>query len=232
MKIYHYDNNKPIIVSDNTLKLTPHTWLTNGEIWEFDSLTYFYNLIDDSGNYNILDIGCQTGLYSLYAKYRPNCKFYAFDPFEKSIKCLQENLDLNQIKNVLTLNYALSDIEGETILNTCKSHNGLHTIGTPLRFNDVNQITIKTKTIDNMFYNQNIPVHFIKIDTEGFEYYILKGGIKTIKKYKPIIQLEWNKDNMKQCNVSEPLLNEMINELLYEKMIIINEELFIKPKNI
>ena len=76
-----------------------------------------------------------------------------------------------------------------------------------------------------------VVVDFIKIDTEGYEYYILKGGIKTIKKYKPVIQLEWNLINIEQCNVTEDMLNNLINEIEYKKHNIINEELIIIPQD-
>ena len=38
----------------------------------------------------------------------------------------------------------------------------------------------------------NIKPHFIKIDTEGFDEYVLLGMKKTIKKYKPIFLIEYN----------------------------------------
>ena len=78
-----------------------------------------------------------------------------------------------------------------------------------------------------MFYNNNIPVHFIKIDTEGWEYYILKGGENTIKKFKHVIQLEWYLLNMKQCNVAENDLVKLLNEFgYYEKSMVGDEKLF------
>ena len=84
--------------------------------------------------------------------------------------------------------------------------------------------------IYNLFYYKNISVDFIKIDTEGWEYNILKGGENTIKQYKPIIQLEWNEINMKQCNVDSHEFNEYLTTTLeYKRLHLINEELFIGP---
>jgi hypothetical protein len=116
-------------------------------------------------------------------------------------------------------------------LNTSKSHNGLHTLGKNIiRFNDAVPITIQVDTLDNIFYNNNIPVDFIKIDTEGWEYFILEGGEKTIQKYKPMIQLEWNNDNMKQCNVNMTEFSMYIDSIGYKKKNMIGDELFIVPK--
>jgi len=164
----------PIYVTDETIKLTPYTFHKNGELWEQKSLYHFFSKIDNK-NYNIVDIGGQSGLYSLYAKYLPNSTFYTFEPFTDTFKLLNDNLMLNKIANVRTYNIGLSNTSGLAILNTSISHNGLHTMGnTPLRFNDIKAIKIETDTLDNCFYHKNIQVDYIKIDTEGWEYNILK----------------------------------------------------------
>jgi len=99
------------------------------------------------------------------------------------------------------------------------------------RFSDIVKINIETDTIDNLFFHNNIPVHFIKIDTEGHEFNILKGALNTIKTYKPIIQLEWNFDNLKQNNVQPYMLSELIyTELNYKEICKTDEELIIGPK--
>ena len=82
------------------------------------------------------------------------------------------------------------------------------------------------------FFNKNIPVHFIKIDTEGWEYNILKGAGNTIKKYRPVIQLEWNITNMKECNVNEDDLSSLLKNYGYYEKSIANEEKLFYPKGI
>ena len=140
----------------------------------------------------------------------------------------QENIALNSISNVFTFNIGLSNIAGDTILNTSISHFGLHTLGNkPLRFNDIKPVKIQVDTIDNLFYTRNIPVNFIKIDTEGWEYFILLGAEKTIIKYRPVIQLEWNIINMKQCNVKKKKLRKLLKKYGYfEKEMVEEEKLF------
>ena len=228
-KQYYYFNstNYPIVVTKNTVDITPYTFQKNGQMWENKSLYQFYSCID-SKPYNIIDIGAQSGLYSLFAKYLPNSTFYSFEPFIDTFNCLNDNLKLNKITNVKTYNIGISDNIGTSILNTSIEHNGFHTMGNnPLRFSDIKPITIKISTLDECFYNKDIPVHFIKIDTEGWEYNILKGGEKTIEKNKPIIQLEWNITNMKQCNVSEIDLINLLNKYdYYEKSMADEEKLF------
>ena len=74
---------------------------------------------------------------------------------------------------------------------------------------DYREIEIKTRTLDSFEYEPD----FIKIDAEGSEPYILHGGMKTIKKWKPTIMIE----EMKDYDYSSILL-----PLEYEK---------IKPEN-
>jgi FkbM family methyltransferase len=46
---------------------------------------------------------------------------------------------------------------------------------------------VEMRTLDSFKFKN---VDIIKIDTEGFEFPVLQGAVKTIKKYKPIIQVE------------------------------------------
>ena len=229
---YYYNSNQPIKISDNTKKIANTSFLDNGSLWEYNSIIYFFNLIPKDKPVNIIDIGANVGLYSLYAKYLSNAHFYSFEPFDINYNLLNENILLNDISNVNTYKIALGEKECKSILNTCISHNGLHTMGdNPLRFNDIKPVEIDVNTLDNIFFNNDITVDYIKIDTEGYEYYILKGGEKTIKKYKPIIQIEYNVTNMKQCNITPDELNNYINnELEYKILNLIDEELIIIPK--
>ena len=227
--MFNYPNGKQITVTQETVKLTPHTFNPKQGIWEKDAIKLFFSYIQNDAHKVIIDVGAQTGLYSLYAKFLPNCQFHAFEPFKPSFDQLNLNLNLNNIKNVKTYNLALSDQKGCNTLNTCPTHNGFHTFGTPLRFNQSIPVQCETETIDNLFFDKQVQVDFIKIDTEGNEYRILKGAMKTIQKYKPIIQLEYHKVNMLQCGVSESDMLALFNELNYKIVSTLKEEMIIAP---
>lgn len=225
---YDYSLDQPIFVIPETVELTPFSFQKDGCLYEKDSLLFFFNKVDPNKEFNIVDIGAQTGLYTLYAKYLPKSKFYAFEPFPKSLAILKQNLFINNIENVEIFPFAVADKSGKSKLNVCKSHNGLHTMGNPIRFNDIETIDIETKTLDEMFHDKNIPIDFLKIDTEGCEYSILKGGMKTIKTFKPIIQLEWNLTNQKQFDVTQHMFFDLFFELDYHVTSLYNEEMIIE----
>lgn len=228
--MYDYNENEKILVTNKTVDYGNCSFKKNTEIWEKQSLNYFYNLIDKNNKVNIVDIGANVGLYSLYAKHLPNSQFYSYEPYKFTYDLLNDNIKLNNITNIKTYNIGLSDKKGKTILNVCLPGDGANTMGAnPLRFTDPFPIEVETDTLDNIFYNNNIKVDFIKIDTEGWEYHILKGGEKTIKTFKPIIQLEYNETNMKQCDIKPEQLLNYINELGYKQHNFIHEELIIVP---
>lgn len=229
---FNYNDNEQILVSSNTVYNMPcPLFKPNGQIHEKESLNYFYSLINKNNNYNIIDVGANIGLYSLYAKHLPKSQFYSFEPIKFAYNILNDNIKLNNITNINTYNIGLSNKKGKEILNVCMSNEGLSTMGTnPLRFDiskDSISIEVEIDTIDNIFFNNNVKVDFIKIDTEGYEYFILKGAEQTIKKYKPIIQLEFNEINMKQCNITPKQLYNYITELEYKILNLTNEELII-----
>jgi len=230
--VFDYNDNENILITTKTVDYGNSSFKKNTVIWEKESLSYFFNLIDKNKKVNIVDIGANVGLYSLYAKHLPNSQFYSYEPFNFTYNLLNDNIKLNNISNIKTYNIGLSDNKGKTILNVCLSQDGLNTMGKiPLRFNDINPVEVEIDTLDNIFYNNNIAVDFIKIDTEGYEYYILKGGEKTIKKYKPTIQLEFCVTNMHQCNITPKQLHNYITELGYTIHNLIGEELIIVPNN-
>jgi FkbM family methyltransferase len=229
---YNNDSNYSFEVTPETTRLTSATFSQTDGLWESDEITYFYKNVPTNKPVNIVDIGAQSGLYTLYSKFLPSATFYAFEPFPSSFKLLNDNIELNNIKNVHTYNLAISDNPGKLTLNTCASHNGLHTLGsTPMRFSDIVPIEVEVTTIDHMFYEKHIPVHYMKIDTEGWEYNILKGAEKTIMEYRPSIQLEWNITNMTQCGVDpDDLMNYIIRVLRYKQgKNLTSEELYIVP---
>ncbi len=63
------------------------------------------------------------------------------------------------------------------------------------------QISIKKRRINIRKFDTvgySIKPHFIKIDVEGYDHLVIKGLMNTIKKYKPIILVEYNKENFSE----------------------------------
>ena len=227
MVTYKYFHNPRFLfeVTPETLEVTPYSFMENGQMWEQRSIYQFFSKISEDEPFNIADVGAQSGLYTLFAKFLPKSTMFSFEPFPASYELLCDNVKLNGIENVRTHNVALSNACGTAVLNTSESHNGLHTMGAnPLRFQDVRAHTVETRTLDSFFYDVDRPLHFLKIDTEGWELNVLKGGTKTLRKYRPTIQLEWVPTNMKQCDVDVDELSEFLKSHGYVERSMVDEE--------
>jgi FkbM family methyltransferase len=217
MHRFEYPGGKPFFVTKQTVERTPYTFHETNGIWEPTSIQYFYNLVEtkhQNKNAVIVDVGAQSGLYSLYAKYLPECKFLAFEPFEETYSYLLDNLQLNQIYNVKAYNYACGS-KNETKVLHVPDHLGLNTLGdTPKRFDKWRDVSIEVIKLDDILSNET-SFDYLKCDTEGWEYNVLKGAEESIRRYKPELFLEVNGENLEQCHVKTDELLDFIRSLGY-----------------
>ena len=162
---------------------------------------FFKILIKNKVKY-CLDIGAHNGEYSKRLLDTKKMNVIAFEPMEisfKKLKKLKKQFP-NQFK---CFNFALSDRIGfQKIFYTNKNSqlaslsNNLKKINF-LKKKKFNSRKIKIITLDYFVQkNKKIfskKIDFLKIDTEGNDLKVLKGGVNFIKKYKPkFIQIEMN----------------------------------------
>ena len=137
-----------------------------------------------------IDAGANIGLMSLIlSKLVGNKgKVFSFEPGPVSFGLLRRNVYSNGIKsNIILSDNALSDSIGkfELFINpNAESDNQLHKDideylfkNEPLR----EKFTVNTQTIDNFLEKNQIDfnqVSFVKIDTQGHDLSVLRGGIK------------------------------------------------------
>lgn len=208
-----------------------HTW-ANGSVWDKPVIEKFYSLLPPDNFFVVIDFGAQTGSFSLLAKYFPKSFWYAFEPIKEAADALKNNLILNNINNVSVLQKAVSDFAGTTTLSLPTMNEwGLSTIGSNvLRFNTAIKREVECIDLDNFVVTNDIKkVNFMKLDTEGAELYILRGSKRTIQRDRPIILMEYNETNMKQCGVIKEEIDQFLMEMGYEWKLISNEDILCTP---
>jgi FkbM family methyltransferase len=227
MRQFQYPNGSTFFVTEETVAKTATTFNPIHGIWEAASVSYFYDLVEkkhQNSNAVIVDVGAQSGLYSLYAKQLPSCRFYAFEPFEDTYAMLLDNLQLNQIYNVKAYNCALGSTN-ETKLLHVPDHLGLNTLGdTPKRFDTWKDVEVQVKRLDDICMNET-SLDYIKCDTEGWEMHVLKGAEESIRKWKPELFIEVNGTNLEQCSFTESQLFEYMNSLDYKSQVLVDGEM-------
>lgn len=141
------------------------------------------------------DIGANVGIYSIVAaKKYPNVRVYAFEPSEWTFQVLEENIRLNALSNVAAIRTALGDRIGEVVLHVnAPGRDGLNTIGKPSHpdCQIVTQEKVPMSTLDTFIQSHKILVDVMKVDVEGAELMVFRGGKKLLeRKDAPLILYE------------------------------------------
>ena len=139
-----------------------------------------------------LDIGSCWGVYSLrLANIFKNLRILAFDPIQKNIDRLISLIKKNKLKNIKTYKIAIGDKKGNVKLGATEDYSPNYKI------NESSQVITeysKINLIDNLIFLKNKKIIF-KIDTETFEFKVIKGAKKLLKNNKCFLQIEIVKSN-------------------------------------
>ena len=146
-------------------------------------------------NGSFVDCGCNFGAYSIpIAKEFKDQNIYAFDASKKAIYNLEQNIELNKIKNINYFNIGIGDKNTEAYFN--ENIDNLKNDGSFRFTQNKNNEKINIYKLDDIFKNEKISLKeniIIKLDLEGFDFLALKGLSETIKKSKVIIFIEISK---------------------------------------
>jgi FkbM family methyltransferase len=231
---YNLVEGLPDIYLTSSSEKIGHTW-ANGIVWDKDLIREFYLLLSrQNPDFIVIDLGAQTGSFSLLAKYFPDSRWYAFEPIREAAEALKVNLFLNGINNVSVYQVAASDFSGRAVLKMPDMNEwGLSTMGANvLRFVSIAEREIDCIDLDSFVAANHIDqVHFMKLDTEGWELHILKGAKNLIIRDRPIILMEYNETNMKQCGVIKKEVDDFLQSMGYDWRLISSEDILCSPIN-
>ena len=118
----------------------------------------------------------------------------SFEAAPRTVEDFNKNLHLNNFKNIILKNLAISDIDNNKV-SFNESVNDWESSLTHNNFKKKSLTKISTTTIDTTLkeYSLDNRFLFIKLDIEGHELQAIKGGENTIRKHKPIIIIEFSK---------------------------------------
>jgi FkbM family methyltransferase len=146
----------------------------------------------------VYDVGAHAGYHSLLCGLLvgPTGSVFAFEPHPGNRKSIRRQLILNPVLNVTLMAYALSDRCSGVYLNCGPGRSQGY-------LSDEGDLAVEAKSIDYLVEKETLPApDIIKIDVEGFEAQVLRGALKTINSYKPIILCDYN-DNQTFSLVQE-----------------------------
>jgi FkbM family methyltransferase len=144
--------------------------------WDFSNLLKKYKIK------TVLDIGANAGQFAYYMRHiDPTLKITCVEPNPYCISKLNKMKNRDEIFEIY--NIGLGDKKEILNLlvpsNKTKSKGGSFYKPTNTENIEFLDVEVEVDTLDNLFLNKNFDL--VKIDTQGFEYQVIKGGKNFLK---------------------------------------------------
>jgi FkbM family methyltransferase len=166
-----------------------------------------------------VDVGANIGLITLNVVAEiPNIRVFAFEAGPHQSFLFEQTIEKNRLEDKVHLyKLALGNLSGRASFaihctqNACGD--GFLDTG---RAGEVRFINVMVKTLDEWWKSENFPdVRVIKIDTEGSELLILRGGVEFLHECRPSVFLEIWPANLQPYGISPVEILCWLNEQNY-----------------
>lgn len=157
---------------------------------QYDRLTHLILKKVIQKDSNCIDVGCHKGeILNDFIHFAPKGKHFAFEP----IPYMFENLEKKFEGKAKIFPFALSYEKGESTFQVVKNapaYSGLRNRRySDIKKPEIEQIKVELNKLDDII-SEEIKIDLIKIDVEGGEFDVVRGGIELIKRDKPTIIFE------------------------------------------
>jgi FkbM family methyltransferase len=132
----------------------------------------------------VYDIGANVGFYTLLAARRVGARgrVFAFEPSPGNLLHLRRHLELNPCSRTVVFDCALAEQIGEASFDDAGCYTG--------RLAANGRLKVKVETLDGLLETKTIaPADVVKVDVEGAELAVLKGGENFFRRIRPAIFL-------------------------------------------
>ncbi len=168
---------------------------------------------------NCIDVGAHCGLWSMHLSILFG-KTYAFEPMEVHRRCYERNVKGNHEM----FPYALGDEE-----KTLKLFYRPWSTGDTGAYTDQDEADlydVPVKTLDSFDLKD---IDFIKMDCEGYEYFVLQGGKQTIAENRPVLVVE-QKGTAEKLGIGKTEAIEWLKSRGYETKEVIAGDYIMVPR--
>jgi len=153
--------------------------------YQYHKLRAAVDLVSADRRRVALDIGAHCGLWSMHLVHEFD-RLIAFEPMAAHRACFLKNVDCDRFR-VLLYSSALGEATRDVTMTTGPASSG----DTWIRPTDDHASPVaQTATMSRLDDWTFPPVDFVKIDCEGYELPILRGGEETLTRDRPVICIE------------------------------------------
>ena len=172
-----------------------------------------------------IDVGANYGFVSEHLSKQFD-EVKSFEIVPDILNCLVENVKGRELNNVEVFPYGLGEDEGEIDIYFNPRFSGHASHFKNIDINDHDPIKCNVRTLDSFGFTE---VDFIKIDVEGLELEVLKDGIETIKRNRPVITTEHSLKTPEGIKSSFGVV-ELMESLDYQYIRTISSDFIWSPK--
>ena len=211
VKIYNFK-----ILASNKKNFASHAILRKCD-FDDNSEIKLIREISDKNKVFLIDCGSNFGFYSLFsASLSLNNQIISLEASPKTYVDHKDNILINNFKNIEIFNLAVSENDDQ-FLKLKESKNDWESSISHDDFDEIYETEIKTITIDTLMDQKNIEDFdlIIKIDIEGYEMNAIEGALKIIKKYNPLIIIEFSKFIQNNNNYNFDYLRKFLKNFDY-----------------
>lgn len=170
------------------------------------------------------DIGANAGLFTVPAAMRPGVQVHAFEPCRPTFAVLERNIALNRLTNVRPHRLALADRAGQAVLRVHRAGlDGHNTLGLPADPRAVvSTERVAVTTLDDFCRDQGIPwVDVMKIDVEGAELPVLRGGVDLLgREDGPLLLYESHPGHARRFGHQPRDVRSLLESLGYQVLVL------------
>lgn len=147
----------------------------------------------------VLDVGGNIGLYAVVAgKRNADATVISFEPIRENVSYLQKNIEQNGLGNVTAVEAAVGAETGKIDIFLSDVSIGHHSITQKFdgSRNSKKSISVQMISLDDFVKEHKYKPELLKVDVEGYDYYVFKGAKEILKRYRPTIFAEFGPDMM------------------------------------
>ncbi|GAB4010117.1 MAG: hypothetical protein Fur0010_02060 [Bdellovibrio sp.] len=167
------------------------------------------------GSAHVVEIGANIGTsFVTIANNFPQLTFDCHEPVPQFFDLLKKNFENFKVTNVKLFN----QIFGEKLNTKIALNVGLGTAGASELSHyqqNAGTLILDSMTLDHAYHQKEFK--FLKLDVDGYELPILKGGEQVLKKYRPYIFMEYSYKIMDSMGKSGYEILDFLSKLGYEK---------------
>lgn len=158
--------------------------------YESHKLRAFDRILHEGGAF--VDVGANTGVFAFYAATRvgPTGRVIAAEPEPENCRWIRAGIESNGFGQVSLFEGALSDRDGEATLHLAEK-SGWHTLNPGQRKRGVGELRVPVRRLDGLAADLG-RLDCVKVDVEGHEHAVLAGADSTIRRFRPVILLDWH----------------------------------------